>query len=105
MGLTGSIAGGETTATSLAAAFYYVVRTPGVLGKLTTEIRARFKSYQDIDANTALQLPYLQAVINESLRIHPPGAHGFSRVSPGATIDGHWVAAGVGFACHLMGNS
>ncbi|KAI1098801.1 cytochrome P450 [Jackrogersella minutella] len=88
------IAGGETSATCLAAAVYYLLKTPAALEKLTREIRSRYASYQDIDATSALQLPYLQAVINESLRIHPPGSQGFPRVSPGCEIDGFWVPKG-----------
>ncbi|KAI1409848.1 putative cytochrome P450 [Hypoxylon sp. FL1857] len=88
------IAGGETTATSLTAALYYVLRSPEVRSKLVNEIRSRYKSYDEIDSTSALQLPYLQAVINEAMRIHPSGAHGFPRISPGATVDGHWVPAG-----------
>lgn len=42
-----------------------------------------------------MQLPYLQAVINEALRIHPPGSQGFPRVSTGADIDGFPVPKGV----------
>jgi cytochrome P450 len=42
-----------------------------------------------------MQLPYLQAVINEALRIHPPGSQGFPRVSTGANIDGFRVPKGV----------
>lgn len=89
------IAGGETTATCLAAAVYYLLKTPEALEKLITEIRSRYTSYEGIDASSALQLPYLQAVINEALRIHPPGSQGFPRVSPGAEIDGVWVPKGV----------
>ncbi|OTA96863.1 hypothetical protein M434DRAFT_392544 [Hypoxylon sp. CO27-5] len=88
------IAGGETTATTLAATLYYALRSPEVRVKLTNEIRSRYESYDEIDSANALQLPYLQAVINEALRIHPSGAHGFPRISPGATVDGHWVPAG-----------
>lgn len=90
-----SIAGGETTATTLAAALYYVLRSPEVVSKLTDEIRSRYKSYDEIDSASALQLSYLQAVINEALRMHPSGAHGFPRISPGGIVDGHWVPAGV----------
>lgn len=102
------IAGGETTATSLAATLYYVLKTPSVLAKLTDEIRGRYNSHEDINANTALQLPYLQAVINETLRVHPSGAHGFPRLSPGGTVDGHWVPAGVSshhFCLYRLGNT
>ncbi|KAK3301905.1 putative cytochrome P450 [Chaetomium strumarium] len=88
------IAGGETTATALAAAVYYLLKTPGTLEKLTHEIRSRYKSYSEIDATSAQQLPYLQAVIQEALRIHPPGSQGFPRVSPGCEIDGYWVPKG-----------
>ncbi len=62
---------------------------------MMSEIRARYNSYEDIDATSALQLPYLQAVIQEALRIHPSGAQGFPRTSPGILIDGHYVPAGV----------
>ena len=90
-----SLAGGETTATCLAAATYYLLKTPATLEKLKTEIRGYYKSYGDITAASAMQLPYLQAVINEALRIHPPGSQGFPRLSPGCEIDGFWVPKGV----------
>ncbi|KAI5240129.1 hypothetical protein E4T43_06262 [Aureobasidium subglaciale] len=43
----------------------------------------------------AQQLPFLQAVISEGLRIYPPGSRGFPRVSTGGKIDGHYVPPGV----------
>ncbi|RYP13362.1 hypothetical protein DL765_006903 [Monosporascus sp. GIB2] len=88
------VAGAETTATELAAATYYVLKTPGVKNELEQEIRSRYASYDELDASSAQQLPYLRAVINETLRIHPSGAHGFPRVSPGATVDGKWIPRG-----------
>lgn len=90
-----SIAGGETVNTFLSAVTYYLLATPGTYDKLRDEIRGRYKSYDEIDATTAQQLPYLTAVINEGLRIYPPGAQGFPRVSPGAVVDGHYVAVNV----------
>lgn len=89
------IAGGETTATTLAAAMFYLLKDPRVTKKLTREIRSSFTSYEEITATAAQQLPYLQAVINEALRIHPSGAHGFPRISPGLNVDGYWVPKGV----------
>ncbi|KAI0547224.1 cytochrome protein [Xylaria curta] len=89
------IAGGETTAHTLASATYYLLKTPNALKKLAEEVRSHYQSYEDIDANTALQLPYLRAVIDEALRIHPSGAQGFPRISPGIVIDGHYVPVGV----------
>lgn len=79
----------------MAAVTYYLCKTPESLRKLQKEIRGRYRSYEEINAASALQLPYLQAVINEGLRIYPPGAQGFPRRSPGAMVDGHWVPEGV----------
>jgi len=78
----------------LAATTYYLLTSPEPYRKLKEEIRSRYKSYDEIDATSAQQLPYLQAVINEGLRIYPPGSQGFPRVSPGCMIDGHWVPKG-----------
>lgn len=90
-----SIAGGETVSTFLAAVTYFLLKNPGSYHKLQQEIRGRYQDESEITAMTAQQLPYLQAVISEGLRIYPPGSQGFPRTCPGATIDGHWVPKGV----------
>ncbi|KAI0550320.1 putative cytochrome P450 [Xylaria curta] len=90
-----TIVGGETIATFLASVTYYLLNTPAVLTQLQTEIRTAFESYDEINATRAQQLPYLQAVIAEGLRMHPPGSRGFPRVSPGTQISGFYVPAGV----------
>ncbi|KAL8692049.1 MAG: hypothetical protein Q9218_002835 [Villophora microphyllina] len=88
------IAGGETVSTFLGAVTYYLTKRPDCLRKLQEEIRMRYGRYDEINATTAQQLPYLQAVINEGLRIYPPGSQGFPRVSPGTVIADHWVPKG-----------
>lgn len=40
-------------------------------------------------------LPYLNAVIHESLRIFPPVAVPLPRVSPGEMVDGYYIPKGV----------
>ncbi|KEQ98176.1 hypothetical protein AUEXF2481DRAFT_72492 [Aureobasidium subglaciale EXF-2481] len=89
------IAGGETVSTFLAACTYYLLKNPKHLGRLQTEIRQKFSSYADINATKAQQLPFLQAVISEGLRIYPPGSRGFPRISTGGKIDGHYIPPGV----------
>lgn len=89
------IAGGETVSTFLGAVTYYLTTHPDCCRKLKEEIRTRYGRYDEINATTAQQLPYLQAVINEGLRIYPPGPQGFPRVSPGTVIADHWVPKGV----------
>ncbi|KAI1328954.1 cytochrome P450 [Xylariaceae sp. FL0255] len=90
-----TVAGGEMVATFLASATYYLLNKPEAMMKPLSEIRSAFASYSEIDATRAQQLPYLQAVIAEGLRIHPPGSRGFPRVSPGTQISGYSVPAGV----------
>lgn len=94
------IAGGETVATFMAATLYYLLKTPDVYKALRQEIRGRYTTYESINATSAQQLPYLQAVINEGLRIYPPGSQGFPRLSPGFAIDGEWIPKGV--SVHLL---
>ncbi|KAJ8128638.1 hypothetical protein O1611_g4996 [Lasiodiplodia mahajangana] len=88
------IAGGETTALTLSAALFYTLKDPRITKKLTEEVRSSFTAYEQINATAAQQLPYVQAVINEALRHHPSGAHGFPRISPGLNVDGNWVPRG-----------
>jgi cytochrome P450 len=89
------IAGGETIATFFAGVTYFLLKNPKAYQKLRDEIRTNFKSLDSITATFAMQLPYLQAVISEGLRVYQPGSQGFPRLSPGAIIDGHWVPKGV----------
>ena len=93
---TNSIAGGETTATFLAAVTFHLLSSPESYRKLQAEVSKTYTSMEDITAGSALQLPFLQAVIHEGLRMYPPGSQGFPRISPGGLIDGYWVPAGVG---------
>lgn len=81
--------------TFLAAVTYYLLTNPETYLKLRQEIRTRYSNYDEIDSTSSLQLPYLQAVVNEGLRMFPPGSQGFPRISPGAIVDGVYVPAGV----------
>lgn len=91
------IAGGETTATSIAAMTFHLLKSPASHEKLKREIRGRFKSLNDITFASASQLPYLQAVIKEGLRIFPANSQGLPRRSPGISVDGTWVPEGTEF--------
>ncbi|EGX94777.1 Cytochrome P450 [Cordyceps militaris CM01] len=95
-----TIAGGETTSTFLAATTYYLLKSPACLQRLQAEVVSHFASYEDISATAARQLPYLQAVISEGLRIYAPGSSGFPRTSPGMFVGKYWVPQGAEIATH-----
>ena len=62
------VAGHETTATSLAWAFYWIHRLPEVRQKLLQELDALG---DNPDPNTIVRLPYLNAICQETLRVYP----------------------------------
>lgn len=91
------VAGSETSATTLSAMTYYLCRNPLIYQRLKDEVRGTFRSADDITSVKAT-LPYVDAVINESMRIYPPVPIGASRIVPkgGATVAGVFVPGGVG---------
>lgn len=82
------LAGSDTTAAALRITMLYLMTHPRVYAKLQAEIDAAVKSHglprvPDIVCDSDVRrLPYLAAVVRESLRIHPPVTNLFSRVVP-----------------------
>jgi cytochrome P450 len=66
--MTMLFAGHETTANSLAWAFYWLHYSPEIEQKLIAELQSL---NGNLDFNTILKLPYLNAVVSETLRIYP----------------------------------
>ncbi|CAK3994067.1 Averantin hydroxylase [Lecanosticta acicola] len=101
--------GAETTSTCLSAALYYLCKTPRVMQKLKDEIRSTFASSDEITLKATAELPYLKAVIDESLRIFPVASYITPRVAPegGHIIDGKIIPGGtyVSMGQWFMGRS
>ncbi|MDY7023714.1 MAG: cytochrome P450, partial [Cyanobacteriota bacterium] len=72
------VAGHETTATSLAWAFYWLEMLPEVKEKLYQEIK---NLGENPDPLAISRLPYLTAVCQETLRLYPIVPIAFARVS------------------------
>lgn len=90
-------AGAETTGTTLVTATYFLCTHPEVLTKLNTEIRSNFKSEAEIDFKSVQDLPFLGAVISETMRVHPAAPAAFQRITPagGSVVFGDHMKAGV----------
>ncbi|KAF1964787.1 benzoate 4-monooxygenase cytochrome P450 [Bimuria novae-zelandiae CBS 107.79] len=90
-------AGAETTSSALTAIVRYLAQNRGALHRVTEEVRSTFESEIDIKVASVGKLPYLNAVINESLRIAPPAVIAVPRIVPkgGATVCGQWVPGGI----------
>lgn len=92
---TYAVAGSETTATVLPSVVFFLLKNPDSMRELTHEIRTAFSSYNAITASAVTQLPYLGAVISETMRIFPPTPGGTPRISLGQEVAGRWIPAGV----------
>lgn len=96
------IAGSETTATALSGMLYNLLREPAALSHLMKEIHNHFKNENEININSTIWLRYLQAVLEESMRIYPPVPNNLPRVAPepGQVICDRFVPAGTVVGLH-----
>lgn len=94
------VAGSETTANLLSGLLARLIWNPDKMKKLTDEIRGAFKSEDELVYESLSKLEYLNACLEEGLRIHPPVPTGLLRTVPkgGDTIDGDYVPAGTSVA-------
>ena len=91
------LAGSETTGTTLCGTMNYLVQNPFELRKLEREIRNSFQGDSDITFRALQNLPFLNAVIWEGLRLCNPVAGGILRIVPkgGDTVCGYFLPGGV----------
>lgn len=89
-----------TTVTLLSGVLYYLDHNLQARGRLQDELRNTFPSMKTIDSKGLLNCVYLNAVIEEGLRIYPSaGAAHLSRIVPkgGCEISGSFIPEGVCF--------
>ncbi|KAL0330184.1 UNVERIFIED_CONTAM: Ferruginol synthase [Sesamum radiatum] len=67
------VAGSDTTASTTEWALTELILHPEVMWKAKQELKALLGEKKLVQEADIAKLPYLQAVIKESLRIHPPG--------------------------------
>ncbi|KAI7787587.1 isotrichodermin c-15 hydroxylase [Diaporthe eres] len=98
------VAGSETSATALCGATYLLLSNPATLARLAAEVCAAFASEADILPHSTAALPYLNAVVEEALRLCPPGPGTFPRRVPegGRVVCGQFVPGGVSVGVHQV---
>lgn len=97
--LTQLIAGSDTTSNTACAILYWCLRTPGVIPKLQKALDEAIPSDIDVPTHAMVKdIPYLQWVIWETMRIHSTSAMGLPREIPAGadpvTISGHTFLPG-----------
>lgn len=91
------IAGAQTSALACGSVTWFLLKNPSAMKRLQKEIRGTFRSVKDITIASTAKLPYLRAVIQETLRLHPPSPLNMSREvdRPGVIVSGHEMPIGV----------
>ncbi|KAL4756284.1 cytochrome P450 [Aspergillus foveolatus] len=90
-------AGSETTATALTGTLNYLVNhSPESLHRLEKEVRGAFSTLDAITLDAVRNLPFLNAVIQEGLRLCPPIPWVLPRLVPqgGHMVCGTWLPGG-----------
>jgi hypothetical protein len=113
MAVSMAFAGSETTAISLSAVFYYLLRNPACYEKLKQELDEAAKAGAFSDYETGLvtfaeaqRFPYLHACVQEAFRMHPAPGLPLERIVPpqGVDIGGEFIKGGtiVGVSAWLI---
>lgn len=98
--LSGNVfAGSDTTAIALRAVIYFLCRNPECMRRLVSDIDAadrKAKLSRPVTYKEACELPYLCAVLKESVRLHSSVGLLMERHVPkqGVEIDGHYLKGG-----------
>lgn len=95
------VGGSETTATLLSGLTYLFLTNPDKMAKAVAEVRALPRDALNFQGVT--RLPYLQACLEETLRLYPPVPVAMPRETApgGSAILGEWLPEGVRFS-HIL---
>lgn len=93
------VAGADTTSILTSAAMYHLLKNPTSIARLRQDVdfaasQGRLSKY--VTWKESQTLPYLEAVVNEATRMHPPFSLPFERVVPsaGLEVDGYNIPPG-----------
>ncbi|KAG6819363.1 hypothetical protein H0H93_012546 [Arthromyces matolae] len=97
------VAGADTVAPALSSLFYFLLSNPTAYSRLQSEIESSGLAEEDLNI---AHLEYLNAVINETLRVIPPILSGTSRSpligSGGVRLGEHFIPEGTTVGLHTL---
>lgn len=90
------VAGSDTTANTLVYLIWSVLKDKKIQERLVTELDIEQVKEHGLSDEHLRGLPYMNQVINETLRLYPVVPSGLPRVVPekGSTLVGHWLQGG-----------
>ncbi|EEP75422.1 predicted protein [Uncinocarpus reesii 1704] len=90
-----AVSGSSSTSNTIASTMQLLIENPQKLEKLQEELDSVMEPEEIIASYDKVKyLPYLRAVIDETLRLYPPISHGLPRETPknGLQILDNWIA-------------
>ncbi|KZP06354.1 cytochrome P450, partial [Athelia psychrophila] len=100
------VAGSDTTSTVMSSLFWFLMCNPTVYNRLQNEIDSVFPPGENaLDPSKHVHMNYLNAVINEALRLLPPVLSGSQRIvekgGGAATFGSHIIPEGTAVFSHF----
>lgn len=103
------VAGSDTTATVLSSLFFYLLRDPEKLERLRAEVDKFYQRGEEITTKHFGEMHYLDACINEALRLSPPVPSGSLRAalhpdpSRGKVLGPYYIPEGTTVSINFLG--
>jgi cytochrome P450 len=76
------VAGSDTTSATLVYMFYHLSKNPSIVSKAREEIKPLLREDGSFNHREATHNEYLNGIINETLRLHPPVPSAIQRITP-----------------------
>ncbi|XP_017774966.1 PREDICTED: cytochrome P450 4d2-like [Nicrophorus vespilloides] len=96
-------AGHDTVASVLSMVIFELGKNQGVQVRLIQEIDENISGNEEITLSKLNKLPYLECVLKESMRLHPPVPFTERLIRKDFTIDGYLIPAKTNICVHFYG--
>jgi cytochrome P450 len=96
------IANCQISTNAVATCTYQLLRRPDAYRELLNEVQASFTTEADITVSSTQSLQYMEACLNEAIRMHHPTPGSMPRVLPlqGLVVDGTFIPGNVRFSLY-----